>query len=202
MNRATAASNLAMASTHWAVRRGCSFDSPSSTGSSFSRGPPGRLAELASEFGKFAGNRIERAQHTVPSESVLRAFEMLSWHPRVSFSTYAWLPWQAAVMASIRLTRPTLEVLRVLLAATDDDPAWGLKICDEADLGSGTVYPILDRLSEHGWIEAREETGPHPGRPARRYYELTGTGRASAFQALEEREARRARRFGLAGGTA
>jgi PadR family transcriptional regulator, regulatory protein PadR len=105
-------------------------------------------------------------------------------------------------MASIRLTRPTLEVLKVLLAATDDDPAWGLKICEEAELGSGTVYPILDRLLEHGWIEAREESGPHPGRPARRYYKLTGAGRASALQALEERKARRARRLGLAGGAA
>ncbi|MGY1439497.1 hypothetical protein [Streptomyces reniochalinae] len=66
-------------------------------------------------------------------------------------------------MASIRLTRPTLEVLKVLLAATDDDPAWGLKICEEADLGSGTVYPVLERLTEHGWVEARKEVAPHPG---------------------------------------
>ncbi|MGW8376918.1 helix-turn-helix transcriptional regulator [Streptomyces sp. ODS28] len=105
-------------------------------------------------------------------------------------------------MASIRLTRPTLEVLKVLLASTEDDPAWGLKICEDADLGSGTVYPILDRLTEHGWITARDEVGPHPGRPARRYYELTGAGRADAKATIEIRQARRARRFGFAGGAA
>lgn len=90
----------------------------------------------------------------------------------------------------------------MLLASTHDEPAWGLKICEEADLGSGTVYPILDRLTEHGWIQAREEVGPHPGRPARRYYELTGVGRANSVRALEERDTRRSRRFRLAGGTA
>lgn len=90
----------------------------------------------------------------------------------------------------------------MLLASTDDDPAWGLKICEEADLGSGTVYPILDRLAEHGWITSQEETAPHPGRPPRRYYELTGAGRADAKAAIEKRQAKRARSFGLAGGAA
>ncbi|GAA2067524.1 PadR family transcriptional regulator [Streptomyces albiaxialis] len=96
-------------------------------------------------------------------------------------------------MASIRLTRPTLEVLKVLLAATEDDPAWGLKICEEADLGSGTVYPILDRLAEHGWVTSRRETEPHPGRPARRYYELTALG----LRATREARTRKPRFFGL-----
>ncbi|MEU9218846.1 PadR family transcriptional regulator [Streptomyces sp. NPDC048376] len=105
-------------------------------------------------------------------------------------------------MTSIRLTRPTLEVIKVLLASTPDCPAWGLKICDEADLGSGTVYPILDRLEQHGWITSYKETGPHPGRPARRYYELTASGRAHAGESLAAREARRNRRWGLAGGVA
>ncbi|MGW3105215.1 PadR family transcriptional regulator [Streptomyces sp. NPDC001100] len=104
-------------------------------------------------------------------------------------------------MANIRLTKPTIAVLEALLAATDDSPAWGLSICRDADLGPGTVYPILDRLAERGWITSHEEAGPHPGRPARRYYELTGAGRQQSTQALE---ARRARRFGLgmAGGAA
>ncbi|MEV4041481.1 PadR family transcriptional regulator [Streptomyces sp. NPDC049744] len=105
-------------------------------------------------------------------------------------------------MTSIRLTRPTLEVIKVLLASTPDSPAWGLKICDEADLGSGTVYPILDRLEQHGWVTSYKESEPHPGRPARRYYELTASGRAQAGESLAAREARRSRRWGLAGGGA
>ncbi len=80
-------------------------------------------------------------------------------------------------MANIRLTKPTIAVLETLISATDDAPAWGLSICRDADLGPGTVYPA-----------------PHPGRPARRFYELTGTGRLQANQALE---ARRVRRLGL-----
>ncbi|WAZ20148.1 helix-turn-helix transcriptional regulator [Streptomyces cinnabarinus] len=97
-------------------------------------------------------------------------------------------------MANIRLTKPTIAVLETLISATDDAPAWGLSICRDADLGPGTVYPILDRLAERGWVASREETAPHPGRPARRFYELTGTGRLQANQALE---ARRVRRLGL-----
>ncbi|MFE4874784.1 PadR family transcriptional regulator [Streptomyces sp. NPDC056682] len=88
---------------------------------------------------------------------------------------------------SIRLTRPTLEVLKALMASTADAPAWGLSICQTAELGSGTVYPILERLVENGWITSREEAGPHPGRPARRYYELTRAGRTWTVEAFEKR---------------
>jgi DNA-binding MarR family transcriptional regulator len=104
-------------------------------------------------------------------------------------------------MTTIRLTKPTIAVLETLLSATDDAPAWGLSICRDADLGPGTVYPILDRLTERGWVTSRNETDLHPGRPARRYYELTGEGRLLASEALE---ARKVRRFGLglAGGAA
>ncbi|MCT9005052.1 PadR family transcriptional regulator [Streptomyces rhizosphaerihabitans] len=106
-------------------------------------------------------------------------------------------------MTNIRLTKPTMAVLGVLLDAKPDAPAWGLSICREADLGPGTVYPILDRLLERGWLTSRDEVEAHPGRPARRFYEFTGAGRAQAVEALEARAARRAR-FSLrpAGGAA
>lgn len=93
-------------------------------------------------------------------------------------------------MNAPRLTKPTIGVLEALLAATEAKPAWGLSICADADLGPGTVYPILDRLTERGWITSRDETGPHPGRPARRYYEFTEDGRALAQAALEARRNR------------
>ncbi|MFF0095295.1 PadR family transcriptional regulator [Streptomyces canus] len=104
-------------------------------------------------------------------------------------------------MTNIRLTKPTIAVLQALLVATSDKPAWGLSICRDADLGPGTVYPILDRLTERGWITSHEESTPHPGRPARRHYELTSTGRQAATEALEARASRRSR-LGLAGGAA
>ncbi|MER5400898.1 PadR family transcriptional regulator [Streptomyces sp. NPDC002599] len=96
-------------------------------------------------------------------------------------------------MTNIRLTKPTMAVLGVLLDAKPDAPAWGLNICRDADLGPGTVYPILDRLLERGWLRSWDEIKPHPGRPARRFYEFTGSGRAQAQEALEARAARRAR---------
>jgi hypothetical protein len=102
-------------------------------------------------------------------------------------------------MTNIRLTKPTIAVLEALLSATSDNPAWGLSICRNADLGPGTVYPILERLTERGWVTSSQETGFHPGRPARRFYELTGTGRQQASGALERRKARRFG-LGLAGG--
>ncbi|WP_369231977.1 PadR family transcriptional regulator [Streptomyces sp. R21] len=101
-------------------------------------------------------------------------------------------------MASIRLTSTTLDVIKVLLASTPDNPAWGLRICQEAGLGSGTVYPILERLLKAGWITSRREDGEHPGRPARTYYDLTGAGRSQANSAVAERAARHSRIFGVA----
>ncbi|MFH8780004.1 PadR family transcriptional regulator [Streptomyces rimosus] len=89
-----------------------------------------------------------------------------------------------------------MAVLGVLLNAQPDEPAWGLRICRDADLGPGTVYPILDRLLERGWLRSWDETDTHPGRPARRFYEFTGAGRAQTLEALEARSVRRAR-FGL-----
>jgi PadR family transcriptional regulator PadR len=91
--------------------------------------------------------------------------------------------------APIRLTKPTLAVLDVLLRATPADQIWGLRVCEDADLGSGTVYPILERLLAAGWIDSHWETGTPAGRPRRRYYELTGVGRAEVAAALAARAA-------------
>ena len=55
-----------------------------------------------------------------------------------------------------RMTLPTQLVLRSLLA----DPTremYGLEICTEAGLPSGTIHPILARLEGLGWLESRWE---------------------------------------------
>ena len=92
-----------------------------------------------------------------------------------------------------RLTKATLAVIDVLAVATDDDPTWGLRICEEADLGPGTVYPILERLAEVGWLTSYWEAEQPSGRPRRRYYELTGAGRTESAAAKAARESRRRR---------
>jgi PadR family transcriptional regulator PadR len=86
----------------------------------------------------------------------------------------------------IRLTMPTRLVLDILLAA-GDDLLWGYRICEQAGLGSGTVYPILERLEEAGWIEGTWEADQPGNRPRRRFYAVTGTGRASYATALTAR---------------
>ncbi|MEU6680295.1 PadR family transcriptional regulator [Streptomyces sp. NPDC046925] len=94
-------------------------------------------------------------------------------------------------MAALRLTQATIGVLNELLDASQEEPTWGLKICVQADLGSSTVYPVLDRLSKLGWVISWSESTPHPGRPPRRFHALTADGRTQVRQLLEQRSARR-----------
>jgi PadR family transcriptional regulator, regulatory protein PadR len=84
-----------------------------------------------------------------------------------------------------RMTLPTQLVLRTLLA----DPAqemYGLQICSEAGLPSGTIHPILARLEQWGWLESRwEQSDPkEEGRPRRRYYRMTQNGTERARSSL------------------
>ena len=64
--------------------------------------------------------------------------------------------------------------------------SYGLEIIAEAKVGAGTAYPMLTRLEELGWLESQwEDIDPTAaGRPARRYYQLTATGRIEATELL------------------
>ncbi|WP_205718269.1 PadR family transcriptional regulator [Actinomadura sp. WMMA1423] len=86
----------------------------------------------------------------------------------------------------IRMTTPTRLVLDVLIASAEDPP-WGYRICEEAGIGSGTVYPILERLEQAGWIEGEWERGQPEDRPRRRFYRLTNVGRAGYAAAASRR---------------
>ena len=87
-----------------------------------------------------------------------------------------------------RMTIPTQLVLRALLAEPTQE-MYGLQICEQAGLPSGTIHPILARLEEgHGWLTSRwEDINPEEeGRPRRRYYRLTDRGVESARIALAQ----------------
>ena len=71
------------------------------------------------------------------------------------------------------MTRTTVEVLTLLLAAPAGDRLWAARIGELADLGRSTVSQIPVRLTALGWVTPRVEEGPHPGRPARAFCELT-----------------------------
>jgi DNA-binding PadR family transcriptional regulator len=73
----------------------------------------------------------------------------------------------------------TLRVLATLLA---DAQGWhyGYAIGKQTGLTSGTLYPILHRMTGRGLLEARWEGPAHPGRPARHSYRLTEAGLSHA----------------------
>ncbi len=65
----------------------------------------------------------------------------------------------------------TIRVLRLLL---EEPTAWhyGYEISQRTGLKSGTLYPILIRLTDLGWLETRWAEPERQGRPARHTYRL------------------------------
>jgi DNA-binding PadR family transcriptional regulator len=62
---------------------------------------------------------------------------------------------------------------------------YGFDIMDATGLASGTVYPVLTRLERDGLVRSTWEddrAANAEGRPARRYYEVSGEG-ATALEA-------------------
>jgi DNA-binding PadR family transcriptional regulator len=92
--------------------------------------------------------------------------------------------YRAGVTPPLRLTVPLLAVLAALLDAGND--RYGLDLMRETGLPSGTLYPVLRRLQDAGWVDAHwEDVDPAAaGRPARRYYRLTVEGATAAASAL------------------
>ena len=86
-----------------------------------------------------------------------------------------------------RMTLPTQLVLRALLAEPTQE-MYGLQICGQAGLPSGTIHPILARLERLGWVESHWEDidARKEGRPRRRYYRLTEDGAEWARIALAQ----------------
>jgi PadR family transcriptional regulator PadR len=89
--------------------------------------------------------------------------------------------------AEPRLSAQTLKVLGALMSARTSELA-GSEIARETKLASGTLYPILLRLEEAGWLASRWEAGdPRAlGRPRRRLYHATGVGAKKAKAAFRE----------------
>ena len=95
---------------------------------------------------------------------------------------------------AMRLTQHTLLVLRTLM--NEPVELSGSDICElvnkmpgRVPLVSGTVYPILHRLENAGWIAgewAFKDPIKKVGRPKRRLYKLTDEGEKRAKEALDE----------------
>jgi PadR family transcriptional regulator, regulatory protein PadR len=71
----------------------------------------------------------------------------------------------------------------LLLAALLEQPrAWrhGYELAKENGLKSGTLYPLLMRLSDQGLLDARWQDSDPPGKPPRHMYRPTAAGLALA----------------------
>jgi DNA-binding PadR family transcriptional regulator len=86
------------------------------------------------------------------------------------------------------MSKPT----RLLLATLLQEPlSWrhGYQISKETGLKAGTLYPLLMRLSDLGYLASRWKPPEQPGRPPRHMYRLNARGLALA-QEIETQEAK------------
>jgi PadR family transcriptional regulator, regulatory protein PadR len=80
----------------------------------------------------------------------------------------------------MRLTDSVLRVALVLLKEPFAEH-WGYDLSRRAGVRSGALYPILDRMLAEGWLEDgwEDTSAVRGGRPRRRYYRVTDTGRSA-----------------------
>ena len=77
-----------------------------------------------------------------------------------------------------RNRRPSKQMLLLLEALSAHTQQWrhGYDLMKETGLLSGTLYPLLIRMTDQGLVEAEWREPEHPGRPARHAYRLTNAG--------------------------
>jgi DNA-binding PadR family transcriptional regulator len=88
---------------------------------------------------------------------------------------------------NIRHSSHSLKLLKMMIEKPLEGRS-GADISKALSIGSGTLYPLLQRLENAGWLKSEwEDLDPsEAGRPRRRYYRLTGEGQKQAVQALAE----------------
>ncbi|MEU6071825.1 helix-turn-helix transcriptional regulator [Streptomyces sp. NPDC047082] len=123
-------------------------------------------------------------------------------------------------MSDVKMTPHTQTVLRALLGQGDDserrsvvlaEGLYGLELSKRTRLPNGTLFPILERLRQAGWVERyweQDEFAEAEGRPRRRFYRISSKGAVVGPQALAEATASASLKTrqgiahpGLAGGT-
>jgi DNA-binding PadR family transcriptional regulator len=104
-----------------------------------------------------------------------------------------------------RSSHSSPQTLRVLDLLLQEPEGWhyGYDVSRRTGLKTGTLYPILIRLAEQGWLETRWEEPRRPGRPPRHAYRLTAEGAREARSTLQRARERqpnlRPEREGTAG---
>ena len=83
-------------------------------------------------------------------------------------------------MARNRRPSKQMRVLLAALAARSQHWHHGYELMKQTGLKSGTLYPLLMRMTDQGLVEAEWREPSQPGRPARHAYRLTAAGSALA----------------------
>lgn len=78
--------------------------------------------------------------------------------------------------------------MTILLTAFGKGKGWqhGYDLMKATGLSSGTLYPLLVRLTRKGLLEAEWQAPVQPGRPARHAYRLTAAGMALVLALHDE----------------
>ena len=100
-------------------------------------------------------------------------------------------------MVVTRWTRAAEDAARYVIARHAADPTYefyGLELAQAIEYGPGTIYPVLRRMEDAGWLLSREETSTEPrtkARPPRIYYRVNPETLPAVRQRLAELDARR-----------
>lgn len=85
----------------------------------------------------------------------------------------------------MRVTHALVQLAAALMAAPEDRH-WGYRLSRASGVRSGAMYPRLTQMLAEGWLEdGWESVEEADGRPPRRYYTLTGKGKAELGALLE-----------------
>lgn len=79
------------------------------------------------------------------------------------------------------MSRPPPEQRLLHVLAAIDRELYGLDLATAGDVKTYTLYVVLARMEDRGWIEGRFEDGDPP---RRRLYRITDAGRAALVPAL------------------
>jgi PadR family transcriptional regulator, regulatory protein PadR len=90
--------------------------------------------------------------------------------------------------------RPSPQTVAILDALAEKASDWshGYDLCRLLGLKAGTVYPILIRLADRGYLETAWEQEVPQGRPPRHLYRLSATGAEHVRELRKSAETERA----------
>ncbi len=86
-----------------------------------------------------------------------------------------------------RIRQSSKQTISVLLSLLENYPEWsyGYELSKQAQLKSGTLYPILMRLSDRNFLASKWKESPEKGRPPRHMYRLTASGISFAEEQID-----------------